>query len=232
MRVLQRLAPLLALGAAIAAVYGLGLQRQLSWTALAAHQAALHAFVAAHPLASAIGYVALYAVAVALSLPGGAVLTVAGGLLFGVAPGAALAVVGATLGAVLLFLIARYALYDLLAAKAGPFMARLRPGLERNGFSYLLALRLLPVFPFWLENLAPALAGMRLAPYAAATVLGIIPGAVVFASIGSGVGNVLASGGTPDLSLVFSPRILLPLLGLAALSLAPVAWRHWKGRHA
>jgi uncharacterized membrane protein YdjX (TVP38/TMEM64 family) len=232
MRILQRLAPLLVLGLGIAAVYGLGLQRQLSWAALAAHQAALHAFVAAHPVASAIGYVALYAVAVALSLPGGAVLTVAGGLLFGVAPGAALAVVGATLGAVLLFLIARYALYDLLATKAGPLMARIRPGLESNGFSYLLALRLLPVFPFWLVNLAPALAGMRLAPYAAATFLGIIPGAVVFASIGAGVGSVLASGGTPDLSLVFSPRILLPLLGLAALSLAPVAWRHWKGRHA
>lgn len=220
------------LGAAIAAVYGLGLQHQLSWAALAAHQTALHALVALHPLASAAAYVALYAVAVALSLPGGAVLTVAGGLLFGVAPGAALAVIGATLGAILLFLVARYALYDLLAAKAGPLMARIRPGLERNGFSYLLALRLLPVFPFWLVNLAPALAGMRLAPYAAATVIGIIPGAVVFASIGAGVGDVLAGGGTPDLSLVLSPRILLPLLGLAALSLAPVAWRYWKGRHA
>src|SRR5947209_4074431 len=113
MRLLQRLAPLLVLGLGIAAVYDLGLQRQLSWAGLEAHQAALHAFVAAHPLASAIGYVALYAVAVALSLPGGAVLTVAGGLLFGLVPGAALAVVGATLGAVLLFLIARFALYDL-----------------------------------------------------------------------------------------------------------------------
>ena len=232
MRLLQRLAPLLALGAAIAVAYGLGVQRQLSWAALAAHQAALHAFVAAHPLESAIGYVALYAGAVALSLPGGAVLTVAGGLLFGVVPGAALAVLGATLGAVLLFLVARYALSDLLAAKAAPLMARLRPGLERNGFSYLLALRLLPLFPFWLVNLAPALAGMRLAPYAAATFLGIIPAAVVFASIGAGVGDVLASGGTPDLSLIFSPRIVLPLLGLAALSLAPVAWRYWRGRHA
>lgn len=232
MRILQRLAPLLVLGAAIAAVYGLGLQRQLSWAALATHQAALHALVRAHPLASAAAYVAIYAVAVALSLPGGAVLTVAGGLLFGVAPGAALAVLGATLGAALLFLIARYALYDLLAAKAEPLMARIRPGLERNGFSYLLALRLLPVFPFWLVNLAPALAGLRLAPYVAATFLGIIPGAVVFASIGAGVGGVLASGGTPDLSLIFSPRIVLPLLGLAALSLAPVAWRHWRSRHA
>jgi len=232
MPLLKRLAPLLALLAAIAAAYAFGLQRQFTWPALAAHQAALHAFTAAHPLASCAGYVVLYAVAVGLSLPGGAVLTVAGGLLFGVALGAALAVLGATLGAIVLFLVARYALADLLAAKAEPLMARIRPGLEQNGFSYLLALRLLPVFPFWLVNLAPALAGMRLAPYAAATFFGIIPGALVFASIGAGVGEVLARGGAPNLSIVFSARVLLPLLGLAALSLAPVAWRRWRARHA
>jgi uncharacterized membrane protein YdjX (TVP38/TMEM64 family) len=232
MAALKRLAPLLLLGAAIAAAYAFGLQRQLSWPALAANQSALRGFVAAHPLASAAGYVAIYAAAVGLSLPGGAVLTVSGGLLFGVALGAFLAVIGATLGAILLFLVARYALFELLSRKAAPLMARIRPGLERNGFSYLLALRLLPIFPFWLVNLAPALAGMRLAPYAAATFLGIIPGTVVFASIGAGVGDILAHGGTPDLSFVFSARILLPLAGLAALALAPIAWRRWKERHA
>lgn len=229
---LKRFTPLALLVAVVIAAYGFGVQHQLSWSALAQHQAALHAFVAEHPIMSAAGYVAVYVVAVALSLPGAAILTVAGGLLFGIAAGAALAVAGATLGAVLVFLVARYALADLLAAKAAPLLARIRPGLERDGFSYLLALRLLPVFPFWLVNLAPALAGMRLGPFAAATLLGIIPGSVVFASIGAGVGDVLAHGGTPDLALVLSPRILLPLIGLAVLSLAPVGWRHWRARHA
>ncbi|MBV9758697.1 MAG: TVP38/TMEM64 family protein [Alphaproteobacteria bacterium] len=228
----KRFAPLAVLLAALIVAYAAGVQHQLSWAALAHHQAALHAAVAAHPVACAGGYVAVYIAAVALSLPGAAVLTVAGGLLFGIVAGAALAVTGATLGAVLLFLVARHALADLLSAKAGRLMARIRPGLERDGFSYLLALRLLPVFPFWLVNLAPALAGMRLAPFAAATLLGIVPGSVVFASIGAGVGDVLARGGTPDLALALSPRILLPLIGLAALSLAPVGWRHWRMRHA
>jgi uncharacterized membrane protein YdjX (TVP38/TMEM64 family) len=228
----KRFAPLMLLLAAVIAVYALGLQRQLSWAALAQHQAALHAAVVTHPITSAAGYVAAYAVTVALSLPGAAVLTVAGGLLFGIGTGAALAVAGATLGAVLLFLAARYALADLLAAKAGPLMSRIRPGLQRDGFSYLLALRLIPAFPFWLVNLAPALAGMRLAPFAAATLLGIIPGSVVFASIGAGLGDVLARGGMPDLSVVLSARVLLPLAGLAALSLVPVGWRRWKARRA
>lgn len=228
----KRFAPLAILLAALIAAYALGLQRELSWAALGRHQAALHVIVAAHPLASAAAYVGAYVVAVALSLPGAAVLTAAGGLLFGIVLGGVLAVVGATLGAVLLFLVARYALADVVAAKAGPLMARIRPGLERDGFSYLLALRLLPVFPFWLVNLAPALAGMKLAPFAAATLLGIVPGAMVFASIGAGIGDVLARGETPDLAVVLSPRILLPLIGLAALSLAPIGWRYWRARHA
>ncbi len=232
MRLLKRLAPLLVLAAAVVAAFAFGLQDRLSWPAVAANQAALHAFVAERPVASAAAYVAVYAVAVGLSLPGGTVLTVAGGLLFGVALGASLAVAGATLGAVLLFLVARYALADLFAAKAGPLLARIRPRLERDGFSYLLALRLIPLFPFWLVNLAPALAGMRLAPYAAATCIGVVPATLVFAGIGAGLGDVLARGGAPDLSLAFSPRILLPLVGLALLALAPVVWRQWKRSHA
>ena len=113
---------------------------------------------------------------------------------------------GATGGAVLLFLAARSTLRPLLARRARPFLERVGPALERDGFSYLLALRLLPVLPFWLLNLAPALVGMRLAPYTAATFLGIIPGTVVFASIGAGLGDVLASGGPPHLSRRSSRR--------------------------
>ena len=129
----------------------------------------------------------------------------------------------------ILFLAARYAFADLVAARAAPFMARIRPGIERDGFLYLLALRLVPVFPFWLVNLVAAASGMRVLPFALATVLGIIPGTFVYAWVGAGLANVLAGvlagGGTPDVARIFSPRVLLPLLALAALTLLPVAWR-------
>jgi uncharacterized membrane protein YdjX (TVP38/TMEM64 family) len=222
-----RLWPLALILGALGLAYALGLQRSLTFDALAAHRAALTGFVAAHPFAAPLLYVLAYVAVVAFSLPGGAVMTLAGGFLFGPWLGAAAAVIAATLGACALFLAARYALAETLARRAGPLMGKLRAGLERDGFWYLLSLRLLPAVPFWLLNLAPALAGMRLLPYAAATFLGIMPGTAVFAGIGAGLGQVFDAGGRPDLSIIFSPGILLPLLGLAALSLAG-AW--WRGR--
>ena len=182
-------------------------------------------------MGAAAAYVASYAAVVALSLPVGALFTVGGGLLFGTLAGGALAVAGATGGAILLFLAASSALGPLLAGRAAPFLDRVRPGLQRDGFSYLLAIRLIPAVPFWLANLAPALVGMRLASFAGATFIGIMPASFVFAGIGAGVGSVLAAGGQPDLSVIWSAPVLLPLLGLAALSLAPVIWRHWRARN-
>jgi len=223
--------PLLLLLGLLGLAYALGWHQALSWPALAARRMALQDAVAARPVAAALAYVALYGAAVAVSVPGAVVITVAGGLLFGTALGAALAVAGATIGAVLVFLVARSAAGPFLAARAGPWLERLRPEMERDGFHYLLALRLIPVLPFWLVNLAPALLGMRLAPFALATFLGIIPGTAVFASIGAGVGHVLDAGDTPDLSLILSPPVLLPLLALAALSLLPPLWKRWKSRH-
>lgn len=220
-----RLWPLALILLVLALAYALGLQRTLSFEALAAHRAALSAFVADRPVAAVLLYVLVYVAVVAFSLPGATVMTLAGGFLFGTWPGAAAAVVGATLGASALFLAARHALAETLARRAGPFLARVRDGLARDGFWYLLSLRLLPVLPFWLVNLAPALAGMRLPPFAAATFLGIIPATVVFAGIGAGLGGVLEAGGRPDLAVIFSPGILLPMLGLAALSLLGVWWR-------
>ena len=229
---LKRLAPLLLIVAALALAYAFGLQHQLSWTALAAHQAALRTWVQADPLTTAAGYVAIYALAVAASFPGAIWITITGGLMFGTALGAALAVCGSTIGAILLFLAARSALGPFLARRAGRLLERVQPGLERDGFLYVLALRLIPVVPFWLINLAAALSGVRLSHFVAATVIGIIPAVVVFASIGAGIGGVLAAGQTPDLSIMVSAPVLLPLLGLAVLSLLPVGWRYWKGENA
>jgi len=229
---LKRLLPLLVIAAALGFAYAMGWQRLLSWQALGARQAALHASVAADPVWSALAYVALYTVSTAVSFPGAVVITVAGGLLFGTVLGAALTIVGATMGGTVLFLAARSALAPLIARKGGKLLERLRPRLERDGFSYLLALRFLPVFPFWLVNLAAAASGIRLGVFVAATLLGVGPATTVFASIGAGLGTVLAAGGTPDLGLIFSPPVLLPLLGLACLALLPAVWRHWKGADA
>ncbi len=209
-----------------------GCSASFSWTALAAHQAVLRTWVQADPLATAAGYVALYALAVAVSFPGAVVFTVTSGLLFGTALGVALAVCGSTTGGVALFLIARTALGPFLARRTERLRARIEPGLRRDGFSYVLALRLIPVVPFWLINLAAALSGVRLWHFAIATFIGIIPATTVFASIGAGLGSVLEAGRTPDLSVIFSPPVLLPLLGLALLSLLPIAWRYWNARHA
>ncbi len=215
----------LGIAAVLAVSLGAVLHDVLTWQALARHSAGLHTWIARRPVVSGAAYLLLYAGVVSLSLPAGGLLTVTGGLLFGAVVGAVLAVLAASVGAVALFLLARGTLGGALANRARPLIERLRGPLERDGFWALLALRLIPVVPFWLTNLAPALLGMRLLPYAVATVLGIVPATVVLAGIGAGAGEVLAHGGRPDLSLLLSAPVLLPILGLAALALLPVLWR-------
>lgn len=225
---MKRAIPILVLAALAVAAWASGLNAYLTWAELARHQFTLQAAVAERPILVPVIYVIAYAAFVALSLPQAVVVTITGGLLFGTVVGGALAVLGATMGAVLLFLLARTAFGDSLSRRGGAFMQTVRDGLARDGFNYLLAIRLIPVFPFWLVNLAAALGGMRLLPYTAATLIGITPGTVVFASIGAGIGSVLAAGGQPDLSIILSLPVLGPLIGLAALSLLPVLWRRWR----
>ena len=224
--------PLVLLAAFALALYLLGLTDYLSFEALRRERALLLAWVERYPVLSACSFVLLYTVTTALSLPGAAVLTLAGGFLFGVVAGAIYATIGATAGAVLVFLIARSALGEPLRARAGPWLTRMREGFNRDCLSYLLVLRLVPIFPFWLVNLVPAMLGMRLSTYTLGTVLGIIPGCIVYTSVGAGLGAVFDAGGEPDLALVLQPSILLPLLGLALLSLAPVLYRHLRRRGA
>jgi uncharacterized membrane protein YdjX (TVP38/TMEM64 family) len=155
-------------------------------------------------------------------------MTLAGGFLFGVPLGASLTVVGATVGATALFLIARSAFGDILRQKAGPFLGRMSEGFGENAFNYLLFLRLVPAFPFWAVNLAPALLGMRLVPFIVATGLGIIPGTVVFTAFGAGLGEIFDAGGEVSLKNVLSPPLLAGLVGLGFLALLPIAVRRWR----
>jgi uncharacterized membrane protein YdjX (TVP38/TMEM64 family) len=212
------------------AVYLTGAYRYLSLATLRARHQELQDFVAAQPVAAPLLYIAVYAAAAALSLPGAVFLTLAGGLLFGTLAGSLYAVIGATLGAVTIFLIARTALGSSLRERVGPRLQRMEAGFRENAWSYLLVLRLIPLFPFWLVNLVPAILGVPLRTFALATLVGIVPGCLVYASVGDGLGAVLERGQEPDLGLILEPRVLLPLLGLAALAMLPILYQHLRGR--
>jgi uncharacterized membrane protein YdjX (TVP38/TMEM64 family) len=229
---LLRLWPLAALALIVALAFALDLDRYVSFETLRSHREQLLAFVHQHPIMAPLLFIALYAAVVALSIPGGAVMTIAGGFLFGTLVGTALVLVGATIGATVVFLIARSALGDVLRARAGPRIRRMEEGFRRDAFSYLLVLRLIPIFPFWLVNIVPAVLGVSLGVYVLGTFIGIIPGSLVYASVGNGLGAVFEAGGTPDLGIIFSHEILLPIVGLAVLALLPVAYRHLRSRQS
>ncbi len=229
---LRRLLPvaILLLGLALFLIFGL--ERYFSFEMLSRHHAELTAWVATHVVLAAIVFILAYALVVAFSLPIAVIVTPLGGFLFGAWLGAALSVIAATLGSVAVFLAARTAFHDLFHARAGRALARLEEGFRRDSFNYLLFLRLVPVFPFWLVNIVPALLGMKLGPYTLATLIGIVPGAIVYSSVGAGFGTLIDRGERPDLSVIFEWRILLPLLGLAVLSLLPVVYTRLRGGKA
>ena len=210
------------------AFFVLDLDRYASLDALKQNRETLQAFVTDNGLFAVLGFGAIYAIVVAFSLPGGAIMTLTAGFLFGTVGGGLIVVVGATLGATALFLIARTTLGDVLRAKAGPFLAKMEDGFRENALSYLLVLRLIPAFPFWLVNLVPAFLGVSTVTYVIGTFFGIIPGTFVFASVGAGLGAILDAGQDPDLGIIFRPDVLGPLVGLALLSLLPVVYKKYQ----
>jgi uncharacterized membrane protein YdjX (TVP38/TMEM64 family) len=213
-----------------AAVFTLGGgHHYLTFAQLAEHRALLSDLVARWGILAATGFVLGYAGLTALSVPGAMLMTLAGGFLFGCWLGALYALIGATIGASAVFLAARAGLAGL-AERAGPRVQRLQDGFREDALSYLLCLRLMPIFPFWLVNLVAGASGMSLSVYVAATFFGMIPGALVYAGIGHGVGDLIAAGRHPDHYAIFHPDILLPLIGLGVLSLLPVAYKRWQRR--
>jgi uncharacterized membrane protein YdjX (TVP38/TMEM64 family) len=231
---LKRFWPLLLLLGAFVFVLAMGWQRYLTLEELAARRGELSALIAAHPALSLLAFVALYATIIALSLPGGAVMTIAGGFLFGWLLGGLAAIVAATSGAIIVFLIARSTLGEALAGRATPWLERLRKGFQEDAFSYLLFLRLVPAFPFWLVNLAPALLGVSLTTYVLATVIGIIPGTFAYSIAGRGLDSLVEAqqaahqsclakmgpNGQESCPFVLDPKALLTpelIAGLVAL---------------
>lgn len=220
--------PLAVLALGFALFFVFDLQRFATLDTLRDNRAALSQWVAAHYFLAIVIFIGAYALMAAFSLPGALAATLTGGFLFGTWVGGAATVIGATLGASILFIAARSAFADLLRAKAGPAIARMEEGFKKDAFNYLLFLRLVPVFPFWLVNLAPAFLGVPLRTFFVATLLGIIPGTFVFASLGAGLGVIFDAGGTPDLGLLRQPQVIGPLLALAALSLVPILYRRFR----
>jgi uncharacterized membrane protein YdjX (TVP38/TMEM64 family) len=217
----------LALGAvaAILVLRASGLGEYLSLDALATHRAALTGLVERNlPLAAGL-FVAVYVAVVAFSIPGALVLTLSGGFLFGAVLGTALTVMAATTGATLVFLFARFVMGSNALDRLGPQAARIAEGIRRDAASYLLVLRLVPLFPFFLVNLVPAFLGVALPVYVLTTLFGILPGTAVFSLAGAGLGGILDAGGRIEPGTVLTPTILAALLGLAALSLAAIPLR-------
>ena len=217
----RRLVPLGFLLAAAIVFIVVGGHHYLTFAWLDRHRDWLCALVARWGFVAVLLYIAVYAVLVALSVPGGVALTVVGGFLFGTGLGGFCAVIGATLGAVAVFLAARAGLGGL-ARRAGPFFTKLEAGFRADAFNYLLVLRLVPLFPFWLVNLVPALAGVSLPTYLLATLIGIIPATLVYASLGNGLGRLVDQ---PGLGVLFHLSVLLPLVALAVLAILPVWYK-------
>ncbi len=229
---IRRYLPLIAI-AAVAVIGFFTLRDTLSFDALRENREALIAFRDANYVLTALGFMLAYMLIVAFSLPGAAIATLTGGFLFDLFPGVLFNVTGATLGAVVIFLAARWGLGETLKARmeaSEGMVARIKKGLDENQWSMLFFIRLVPAVPFFVANLIPAFLGVPLYRYVVSTFLGILPGALVFTSVGSGLGAVFARGESPDLGLIFEPHILLPILGLCALSLLPVLIKALTGK--
>lgn len=214
------------LAGAILAAYFSGLTELVSFDAIKAQRGEFLAAVEARPLISAIVFLLAYGTVVALSLPAASIMTLLGGFLFGPVIGTLIVVVAATAGATVVFLIARTSIGKGLRRKAGPLYERVANGMRVNAFEYLLFIRIVPLFPFFLVNILPALFDVRIRTFVAATFIGIIPGTFVYANLGRELGTITGLEDLMSLQLLFA----FLLLGLVAL--IPVAFRKWKARRS
>ena len=246
---LGRWAPMLLLGLVIGLVFAMGWHKLLSFQTIGLNYHALKAHIDQSLLISLLAFVGLYVVVVAMSLPGATIMTLTGGLLFGWKLGAAANVIGATTGAAILFLIVTSSFGTSLAGKAGPFVAKLRDGFKENALSYLLFLRLVPVFPFFIVNLVPGLLGVPLSTFVLGTGLGIIPGTVAYSLAGAGLGSVIdaqnasynacvAKGPAAactysiDFKSLVTPELVYAGIAMGIVALIPIALKAWSKRHA
>ena len=249
---IKRWLPLIAIAGLMGLVFAMGWHKYLSFKTIGLNYDYLKTFIAEHAAAALLAYALLYITVVALSLPGGLIMTLSGGLLFGWQLGAITTIIAATIGATLLFLVAKTSFGESLAAKAGPWLASMRDGFKENALSYLLFLRLVPAFPFVAVNLAPALLGVPLRTYVLATFFGIMPGTTAFSFAGAGLGSVVeaqnkiyqaclaTNPANPDTacpykidtSALVTKELLIAFALLGVVALIPIALKKFRGGHA
>jgi uncharacterized membrane protein YdjX (TVP38/TMEM64 family) len=227
----KRLWPIAVLIAGFILFFVTGLDQYITFEALREHRTWLLEQVETNALITSLTFMVIYILVVAFSLPGGAILTIIGGFLFGLVFGTTFVVISATIGATALFLVAKTTIGDALKARMGPWLQKMEQGFQENAFSYLLAMRLIPLFPFFVVNLVPAFLGVQLKTYFLATLIGIIPGSVVFIQVGAGLGSILDSGKEFSVSNILTLDVILALCGLAILSLLPILYKKLKGRN-
>ena len=230
LRLALRFGPALLVLVAVGLLLRSGLLGRLSLEGVRDSRGALLGFVHLHPVGSVLAYLAVYTACVALSLPLALFLTLTGGFLFGAWVGGVAAGAGCTLGAVIVFLISRLAVGDAVEARVGTRVRALAEQIKKDAFFYILTLRLIPVTPFWLTNVAAALIAIPVSTFASATLIGILPPSIIYAGIGSGLGSVFDSGQVLSLHALITPRILIPLIGLAALAVLPILYQRWRVR--
>ncbi len=221
----RRFGPLLVVALALACAVASGAADHLSLAELKARHHELAAAVAAHPVACLAAYLALYITVVGISLPGAALLTLTGGFLFGRWLGAAAALTGATLGSTVIFLACRNASGDRVAKTDRSTLATIEAGIRANAFQYILTLRFIPLVPLVPVNIAAGLARVPTRTFVLASFLGMAPCTLLYASVGSGLGELFARGEDPDMRFVLQPQIIAPLMGLALITLGSAMWR-------
>lgn len=225
MKRISRWIPLLIILIAFILIIYFRLYKYLSFNELQKHHEILKQWTEKHYLMAVLLYMVIYIIAVALSVPGATILTITGGFLFGYIFGTIYVVISATIGACCIFLAVKTALGEWLEKKAVRWVHRMEEGFKKNAISYLLFLRLVPIFPFWAINIVPALLGVRFRIFAFTTLIGIIPGSLVYVLVGNGLESLLELGKKPNLGIIFEPQILIPLLCLAIFSLIPIIYK-------
>lgn len=230
----RRFLPIAVVIAGLAFGYAMGWHNFLTLDYLSESRETLKAMVAAHPFLAAAGFIVAYALAVAFSFPAASILTIFAGFLFGWAIGGVLVAIAATLGASAIFLAARSAFGDFLRDKVGPRVKKLADGFEEDAFGYLLVLRLAPVFPFFIMNIAPALFAVPLRTYIAATFIGILPGTFAYTYLGSGIDSVIISaqeaGRDVSLADIVTPQITIAFVVLAVVAAIPTIIKKLRSR--
>lgn len=238
---LKKWGALAVIGGLLVVGYWMGIFEHFGLSSFIKHRQALGDYVEANFILAAFGFILLYASLVAISFPGASFLTIASGFFFGGILGGSFAVIGATIGAVIIFIIAKTSFGDFLKQKAGPFVSKMVEGFKKDSFQYLLTLRLVPVFPFWVLNIVPALLDMKVKPYALATFLGIIPGTFTYAYIGTGMDSIIADVAEKqpgcaqagncklDFGSLVTPEILIAITMLGVISILPLIIKKIRG---